>query len=101
MTKKALFILMALTLATGLFAIDVSTKVSLNFLSMADMPKDNDFVLGKINEKLLQDLNCELKFTYLTWTDWQNRYALMLASGEPMDAAYGASWLNYSLSGNS
>jgi len=54
MTKKALFILMALTLATGLFAIDVSTKVSLNFLSMADMPKDNDFVLGKINEKLLQ-----------------------------------------------
>jgi len=95
MTKKALFILMALTLATGLFAIDVSTKVSLNFLSMADMPKDNDFVLGKINEKLLQDLNCELKFTYLTWTDWQNRYALMLASGEPMDAAYGASWLNY------
>lgn len=95
--RKTLVIAVVLVLvaATGLLAADMGTKVTLNFMSMGDPPPDLDFVTSKMNEKLMQDLNCELKFSFLTWTDWQNKYNLMLVSGEPIDAAYGASWLNY------
>lgn len=70
-------------------------KVSLNFYLMGDAPNDLDEVTAAINKKLLQDLNADIKFHFSTWTEWANKYNLMLASGEPMDAIYAANWLQY------
>lgn len=70
-------------------------KVTLNFYMMGDPPNDLDLVTEKINEKLREDLNTEVKFHYSTWSEWANKYNLMLTSGEPMDAVYAANWISY------
>ena len=70
-------------------------KVSLSFYLMGDPSNDVDQVTGEINKLLLEDLNCDFKVTYSTWTDWSNKYNLMLASGEPMDLLFAANWTQY------
>ena len=53
-----------------------------------DMP----VVVDALNVKLKEDLNCSLKFNYIPWTDYQTKYSLLLASGEPIDMIYTATW---------
>lgn len=71
-------------------------KVSLLFYTFGDAPKDLEPVSKAINDKLEKDLNCTVKFVPLTWVDFYNHYNLVLASGEPADGIFAATWISYS-----
>ncbi|TFH03962.1 MAG: extracellular solute-binding protein [Spirochaetales bacterium] len=62
---------------------------------MSDAPPDVAMVTDAINELLLARLNVTVKFQHLTWTDWQQNYRLLLASGAPVDVLYAANWNDY------
>jgi len=52
-------------------------------------------VTAEINKILLKKLNVTVKFQHLTWTDWQQKYKLLVTSGEPCDLLYAANWNDY------
>jgi putative aldouronate transport system substrate-binding protein len=52
-------------------------------------------VTAEINKILLKKLNVTVKFQHLTWTDWQQKYKLLVTSGEPVDLLYAANWNDY------
>ncbi|MGA2974162.1 MAG: extracellular solute-binding protein [Spirochaetia bacterium] len=52
-------------------------------------------VTAEINKILLKNLNVTVKFQHFTWTDWQQKYKLLVTSGEPADLLYAANWNNY------
>ncbi|MDR2648668.1 MAG: DUF3502 domain-containing protein [Clostridiales bacterium] len=69
-------------------------RVDLVFYVMGDPPKDQKVVEDAINEKLLEKLNATVTFQFSTWTDFQQKYANELTSGNS-DLIYIANWLNY------
>lgn len=75
--------------------LDTSKKVELNLYLMGDAPKDNDAIMAQFNKLTERDLNCTVKITYSTWTDFSTKYNLMLTSGQNMDLVYSADWLTY------
>ncbi len=75
--------------------IDTSKEVELQFYMVGDAPKDLDVVSQKINELAKKDINATVKFNFTTWTDFDQKYNLLLSSGEPVDLIYTATWLNY------
>jgi putative aldouronate transport system substrate-binding protein len=78
--------------ATG----DTAEFVDLRMYLMGNEPADMDSVLAEINEMLEEDLNASVDVTFSTWSDWRNKYNIILTSGEEYDLMYSARWLNYS-----
>lgn len=76
--------------------IDTSEFVTVDWLMVGDVPDNGqtDAVLEKINEILRRDLNCELRLSFIGWTEYLSNYNLRLASGEPLDIVYCADWLD-------
>lgn len=62
---------------------------------MADSPPDKDLVTDAINERLAEVAGATVKFQNLTWTDWQQKYRLLITSGEQVDVLYAANWADY------
>lgn len=81
--------------STGAAKLDTSKKVELNMYLMGDAPKDETAIMAQLNKLTERDLNCTVKATYSTWTDFQTKYNLMLTSGQNMDLVYSANWLTY------
>ncbi|KQO15332.1 extracellular solute-binding protein [Paenibacillus sp. Leaf72] len=75
--------------------IDTSKKVELQFYMLGDAPKDLATIQDKINEMALQDLNATVKFNYTSWTDWEQKYKLLLGSGQQVDLIFTAEWTQY------
>ena len=75
--------------------IDTSKSVEIQFYMVGDAPKDLQEITDKINEMTKKDLNCTVKFNYTTWTDYDQKYNLLLSSGQPVDLIYTATWLSY------
>ena len=77
-------------------SFDTSEFVTIDWLMVGDVPDNGqtDAVLEKINEKLRKELNCELKLSFIGWTEYLSNYNLRLASGEPLDIVYCADWLD-------
>jgi putative aldouronate transport system substrate-binding protein len=78
-------------------AIDTSEFVTIDFQVMGDAPTNGqiDLVTVKLNEILKAKLNCEMKFRWTGWTDWQTQYNLLVATGEGLDLVTSASdWLD-------
>ncbi|KAA1183410.1 extracellular solute-binding protein [Paenibacillus sp. B2(2019)] len=78
--------------ATG---IDTSKKVELQFYMLGDAPKDLKLIQDEVNKMALEDLNATVKFNFTTWTDWDQKYKLLLSSGQPIDLIFTAEWTNY------
>lgn len=57
--------------------------------------RDYDEVLAKFNEKLKTDINAIVKVKWIGWGDIGTKYPLVLASGEPIDLIYTATWLGF------
>lgn len=76
-------------------AIDTSKEVELQFYMVGDAPKDLELISQKVDELTKKDLNCTVKFNFTSWTDYDQKYNLLLSSGEPVDLIYTATWLNY------
>lgn len=74
---------------------DISKKVTLNAFIMGERPRDMQLVNDELNKMTLKDLNCDVKFEFSTWTDFQTKYNLILTSGQDLDLIYTALWLDY------
>ena len=52
-------------------------------------------VLAALNTKLKADLNATVTVNWIGWGDFTTKYPLVLASGEPVDMIYAATWTNF------
>ncbi|MFD2613493.1 ABC transporter substrate-binding protein [Paenibacillus gansuensis] len=76
---------------------DTSKFVKISYVVLGDKPKNGQFekVLAKVNEKMKAKINAELEWKWVEWADWQTKYNLLLASGEPIDLiTVGTDWLD-------
>lgn len=75
--------------------LDTSKKVELQFYMLGPAPKDLPVIEEEINKMALKDLNATVKFNFTTWTDWDQKYKLLLSSGQPIDLIFTADWTQY------
>lgn len=67
--------------------IDTSEFQTISYVMLGDKPKNGQFekVMDKVNAILKQKANAKLEIKWVEWADWQTKYNLLLASGEPID----------------
>ena len=70
-------------------------RVELIFYMLGDEPRDLPLIEKKLNEFTKRDLNCTVKLNYTTWSDYMQRYNLLLSSGQPIDLIFTSEWLYY------
>jgi putative aldouronate transport system substrate-binding protein len=75
--------------------IDTSKAVELQFYMLGDAPKDLSSIQDAINKMAKEDLNATVKFNYTSWTDWDQKYKLLLGSGQQVDLIFTAEWTQY------
>lgn len=76
--------------------VDLSEKVDLVLYVTGNTPDFFDKIQSKLNELTTRDLNCTVQYNFFNTTDNQQKYMLLLSSGEPVDLLYSANYLNYS-----
>lgn len=73
--------------------------VELKMFAICDAPTDTDLAKQyweQLNERLKEELNCTIDFTYAAGNDYRNNYALAITSGEKYDLMMAAAgWLDY------
>ncbi len=69
--------------------------VDLKMVLLGDAPTDQDVMLTELNKLIKRDLNATLSIEYLAWSDWEQKYSLILSSGEPIDLIYTSDWAKY------
>lgn len=74
---------------------DISKKVTLKMVNFGNEPKDMPAVLAEMNKIIERDLNATLEIEFLGTADVDNKYNLLLTSGEHIDLMFSAFWLNY------
>ncbi|MDR6550616.1 DUF3502 domain-containing protein [Paenibacillus qinlingensis] len=77
--------------------INTSEFQAISYVMLGDKPKNGQFekVMDKVNALLKQKVNAKLEIKWVEWADWQTKYNLLLASGEPVDLITGATdWLD-------
>lgn len=70
---------------------DLSKDYTVNMYLIGDRPNDWDKVLDLINE-YLAPYNTKLAVTFMSWSDYQTMYSLVLAGGEQVDLIFTAPW---------
>lgn len=70
---------------------DLSKAYTVNMFLIGDKPNDWDMVLEQINA-YLADYNTQLAVTFMSWSDYQTMYPLVLAGGEQVDLIFTAPW---------
>lgn len=71
--------------------IDLKKDYTVNMYLIGDTPNDWDKVLGLIND-YLEPFNTALDVTFMSWSDYQTMYSLVLAGGEQVDLIFTAPW---------
>ena len=64
---------------------------TVNMYLIGDKPNDWPAVEAKINE-YLEPFNTKLATTFMSWSDYQTMYSLVLAGGEDVDLIFTAPW---------
>nr|WP_311771648.1 extracellular solute-binding protein [Cohnella lubricantis] len=83
--------------SAGSSDVDTSKLVKISYLVLGDKPTNGQFekVMEKVNALMKEKINVELEWQWIEWTDWQTKYNLALASGEPYDLiTIGTDWLD-------
>ncbi|WP_029192702.1 ABC transporter substrate-binding protein [Paenibacillus harenae] len=70
-------------------------ETELKMVLLGDTPTDLDAMLAELNKLLKQELNATIAIEYLPWSDWEQKYSLILSSGEPIDLIYTSDWAKY------
>ncbi len=76
---------------------DTSKFVTVNYVMLGNKPTNGQFekVMAKVNALLKQKVNANLEIQWVEWADWQTKYNLLLASGQPLDLiTIGTDWLD-------
>ncbi len=58
-------------------------------------PADMASVTAEMNKLAFKDLGATIKWTFLGWDKWEQKYNMALASGEPVSLIYTSDWANY------
>ncbi|SFT27925.1 ABC transporter substrate-binding protein [Paenibacillus sp. BC26] len=77
--------------------IDTSEFETISYVVLGDKPKNGQLeaVMEKVNAIMKEKINAKLEFKWVEWADWQTKYNLLLASGEPIDLiTIGTDWLD-------
>lgn len=85
----------AATEASGAKTLDTSKHVNLQFYMLGDEPKDMSVIEAEVNKLAEKDLNATVKFNFTTWTDWDQKYKLLLSSGQQVDLIFTADWTSF------
>lgn len=83
--------------ATDNKGADTSKFVKISHVVLGDKPTNGQFekVLAEVNKIMKEKINAELEWKWVEWADWQTKYNLLLASGEPIDLInIGTDWLD-------
>lgn len=75
---------------------DTSEEVTLTMYLIGDRPADNDMVFEKINERLKSEINATIDVKFMSWSEYEQKYPLIFASGEDWDMIFTADWCFYS-----
>lgn len=75
--------------------IDTSEEVELVMYLLGDRTGDFDKVFDEINTKMKDDINTTLQVKFLSWSEYEQKYPLIFASGEEFDIVYSADWAFY------
>jgi len=75
--------------------IDTSKYVVLKAYMLGDKQEDHDLVWGEINKGLKEKINATVEVNLIGWGEYEEKYPLVLASGEDFDLIYTASWAKY------
>lgn len=74
---------------------DISEAVTLTMYLIGDRPVDNDLVFEKINERLKAEINATIDVKFMSWSEYEQKYPLIFASGEDWDMIFTADWCFY------
>lgn len=74
---------------------DISEEVTLTMYLIGDRPVDNDMVFEKINERLKEEINATIDVKFMSWSEYEQKYPLIFASGEDWDIIFTADWCFY------
>lgn len=74
---------------------DISEEVTLTMYLIGDRPVDNDLVFEKINERLKEAINATIDVKFMSWSEYEQKYPLIFASGEDWDIIFTADWCFY------
>ncbi|QUI24162.1 extracellular solute-binding protein [Vallitalea pronyensis] len=80
---------------TNIQGLDMSEEVELTFYLLGPEPSDILSVAEELNKRTRRDLNCTVKWVFLGWDKWDQKYNLALSSGENIDLIYTAKWADY------
>ena len=72
-------------------ATDLSKDYTVNMYLIGDVPNDWEKALSLVNE-YLKPYNTQLAVTFMSWSDYQTMYSLVLAGGEQVDLIFTAPW---------
>lgn len=62
--------------------------VELIWYAIGTGPADGEMVMAEFNKVLSEKYNTTIKLNYTGWDDWENKYNLLLTSGEKIDLVY-------------
>ncbi|MBW7453287.1 extracellular solute-binding protein [Paenibacillus sepulcri] len=74
---------------------DLSEHVTLKMVMLGDADPDMQLVDDEINKLLERDLNASIEVEIISLSDYQQRYPLIFATGEPVDLIYTGDWALY------
>lgn len=70
-------------------------EVKLIMYLMGDSTPDVPVVYEEVNKMLKNDINATVEPKFFTWSDYENKYNLLISSGEEYDLIYAANWTNF------
>jgi len=74
---------------------DTSEEVNLKMIFVGPKPVDYDAVFEEVNKKLKEKINATIEGEFLDWSDWAQKYPMILAANEEFDLIYAANWAGY------
>lgn len=93
--KKMSALVLALCLLATLAVVPAAAEenpfaepVELVWYAIGAAPSDGEMVMTEFNKVLSEKYNTTIKLNYTGWDDWENKYNLLLTSGEKIDLVY-------------
>lgn len=75
---------------------NLSEHATIKMYVLGDVPPDMKRVQDEANAKFFKPLvNATLEMNFLSWSDYQTKYSLVLAGGDEVDLIYTAAWCYY------
>jgi len=76
-------------------AVNTTEHVNLKMILLGDADPDTKLVYEELNKLAKRDLNATVEVQFLSFSDYQQRYPLLFATGETVDLIYTSDWAFY------